>query len=138
MTMLANQKVRTHLQAKLMINGQDVGTARMQSMEADHDFGTEEVRGIGDYLQVEADHLRFSGRLSLDAFMLREVTLRDLGIAALGKKVLELDTIDLVVVDEAGTEIRKYVQCSIINYTETIRAGQICGERASCYFRDTV
>jgi hypothetical protein len=135
MTMQSKQLVRTHLQAKLYIGSTDIGTARMQSFDADTDFGTEEVRGVGDYLQVEAPFLKHTGRLTLDAFLLRQSTLVTLGVAALGIKILQLDLLDLVVRDETGAQVSLYKGCTIISKRTSIRAGQICGENASLFFQ---
>lgn len=135
MSRLADQKVRSHLQARIFLNGVNIGTGRTQSFEADQDFGTQPVHGVSDYEAVEFVNLKFQGRITLDAFMIRQNDLIALGLAALGKKVLELGELDVELYDENGGVITTYRKCAISSHRVSIREGQICGENASCFFQ---
>jgi hypothetical protein len=129
------QKVRSHLQAKIYLAGTEIGSGRAQSFDADHDFGTQAVHGVGDYEAAEHVFLKFNGTLTLDTFMIREQDLVNLGVAALGKEILDLEVLEVTLHDENGLTLRNYEDCVIQRYRETIRQGEICGENATMFFR---
>lgn len=140
---LANTNVRTHLQALLFIGNINIGTGRLQSFDADQDFGTQAVHGVGDFLPAEFVHLKFTGTITMDAFMIRTDDLQIAGLAALGVGVLSLGVVDIEVYDTdkhggSGDLLRRYEHCKISRFRESIREGQICGENATVLFRNVV
>lgn len=130
-----NQRVRSHLQARIYLGGVNIGSGRTQSFDADHDFGTQPVHGVGDYTPVEHVFLKFNGTISMESFMLRTDDLVTLGVAALGAEILNLGVLDISLYDEKQNLLRTYQDCVIQRYRESIREGQICGENATVFFR---
>lgn len=131
----SNQRVRSHLQARIYLGSTNIGSGRLQSFDADHDFGTQAVHGVGDYEAAEHVYLKFNGTITLEAFMVRDDDLTNLKVAALGAGILELDVLDIYVKDEEEAIMRVYRDCTIQRYRESIREGQICGENATVFFR---
>lgn len=141
----SNQFVRSHLQAIIHLKGSGatdvatpIGHARLQSFSADHDYGTQPVHGVGDYLPAEHVHLKFSGTIQLEAFMIRKADLVALGLAPLGEAVLQSGALEISILDpdNANKELRRYTGVTIQRYSENVREGQICGENATCFFRE--
>lgn len=139
------QFVRSHLQAIIYLQGpasgataQAIGHARLQSFSADHDYGTQPVHGLGDYLPAEHVHLKFSGTIQLEAFMIRKADLVALGLAPLGDAILQSGTLSIAIhdPDNADKVLRSYEGVTIQRYSENVREGQICGENATCFFRE--
>lgn len=130
------QKVRTHLNVALLIAGKNIGHARLQSFNADHDYGTTPVHGIGDYLPAEHVNNKFQGTIQVDSFAIRKNDLAQLGISALGEAILTQGVIDIEVKDSGnGLSIRTYKDCVVSRYSERIQQGEICGENATFMFR---
>jgi hypothetical protein len=139
------QYVRSHLQAIIYLKtgaaeatAQPIGHARLQSFSADHDYGTQPVHGLGDYLPAEHVHLKFSGTIQLEAFMIRKADLVALGLAPLGDTILQSGTLEISIQDpdNGGKVLRSYEGVTIQRYSENVREGQICGENATCFFRE--
>lgn len=139
------QFVRSHLQAIIYLQTgaagatkQAIGHARLQSFSADHDYGTQPVHGLGDYLPAEHVHLKFSGTIQLEAFMIRKADLVALGLAPLGDAILQSGTLSISIHDPDNGDkmLRSYEGVTIQRYSENIREGQICGENATCFFRE--
>lgn len=150
---LAATRVRTHLSARIVIQDQNgvshnVGHGRVQSFDADHDYGTQAVHGVGDYIPAEFVNLKFQGTITIDAFAIRTDDLVDLGLAALGLDILKTGLLDISLHEEGPSPydptslstapLRVYRDVAITRYRESIREGQICGENATCFFRYAV
>lgn len=130
-----NQQVVTGNVLQLVINGKVVGLA--QSADGRRSFGTEPVHGIGDFMPREHVQLRYDGTITVDRFFIRTEDLRSLGLAALGKDVLDLGVVEMLVVDRVtGKTLRKYTGMTISDYTETFRANAIAGENATWRYKD--
>lgn len=130
----AKQTVHSGATILLVINNKVVG--RAQGIDARRSFGTEGVYEIGSIMPQEHIYNRYEGSVSLERFFVKTESLKDLGIASLGEKVLNQDIIDIVVVakgenGEQGKVIRAYRGCSIQDYSENFRAGAIAGENAT-------
>lgn len=126
----ANQTVHTGATVLLMINNTVVG--RAQGLDARRSFGTEGIYEIGSIMPQEHIQQRYEGSASLERFLVKNQSLVDLGIAALGEEVLQLDILDIVIVDKAtGNIIRAYRGCTISEYSENFRVGAISGENAT-------
>lgn len=131
----SNQQVVTGNVLQLVINGKIVGLA--QSADGRRSFGTEPVHGIGDFMPREHVQLRYDGTITVDRFFIRTEDLRSLGLAALGKDVLDLGVVEMLVVDRVtGKTLRKYTGMTISDYTETFRANAIAGENATWRYKD--
>jgi hypothetical protein len=125
-----NQTVHSGATVLLMINNKVVGKA--QGIDGRRSFGTEPVHEIGTIMPTEHVQNRYEGSASLDRFFVKKKSLKDLGLAALGEEVLELDLIDIVIIDKATKEIiRAYRGCTIGDYSENFRVGAISGENAT-------
>lgn len=134
---LANQAVHSHIGIRIMIGTKDVGSGRIQSFNADHDFGLQPVHGVGDYLPAEQVPTRFDGTITIDAFRIRTKDLVKLGIAALGLEALKMPIWDFVLFDKIDQKAyRVYENCSIGRYSERIQEGAIAGENATIKFNN--
>lgn len=126
----AKQTVHTGATVLLMIKNKVVG--RAQGLDAQRSFGTEGVYEIGSIMPQEHIQQRYEGSCTLERFMIKNKSLVELGLAALGEEVLKLDILDIVVVDKATNKvIRAYRGCTISEYSENFRVGQIAGENAT-------
>lgn len=126
----ANQTVHSGSTVLLMINNKVVG--RAQGIDGRRGFGTEGVYEVGSIMPQEHVQNRYEGTATLDRFFVKKQSLKDLGIAALGEEVLQLDLIDIVIIDkETQSIIRAYRGCTISDYSENFRVGAISGENAS-------
>lgn len=125
-----NQTVHSGATLLLMIDGKTVG--RAQGLDARRSFGTEGVYEIGSIMPQEHIQNRYEGSATLDRFFVKKKDLATLKIAALGEDVLKRDILDIVLVDkETNSIIRAYRGCTISEYSETVRTGQIAGENAT-------
>ena len=125
-----NQTVHSGATVLLMINNKVVG--RAQGIDGRRSYGTEGVYEIGSIMPQEHVQNRYEGTATLDRFFVKNKSLKDLGLAALGEEVLQLDLIDMVVIDkETKAIIRAYRGCTISDYSENFRAGAISGENAT-------
>lgn len=125
-----SQTVHSGSTILIMVNNKVVGKA--QGLDARRSFGTEPVHEIGTIMPKEHVHNRYEGSATLDRFYVKEKSLADLGLAALGEDVLDLDIFDIVVVDKHTKEIvRAYRGCTITDYSENFRVGAIAGENAT-------
>lgn len=130
----SKQTVYTGATVLLLINNKVVGKA--QGIDGRRSFGTEGVYEIGTIMPREHVYNRYEGSVSLERFFVKNESLKELGLAALGEEVLNLDIIDIVVIakgegNEPGKIIRAYRGCSIQDYSESFRANAIAGENAS-------
>lgn len=126
----ANQTVHTGATLTLKIRGVEIG--RAQGLDARRSFGTEGVYEIGSIMPQEHVNNRYEGSCTLDRFFVRRQTLREIGLAALGEEVLTTDIIDIELCDNAtGNTIRVYRGCTISDYSENVRTGQIAGENVT-------
>ena len=124
------QTVHSGATLTLKINGIEIG--RAQGLDARRSFGTEGVYEIGSIMPQEHINNRYEGSATLDRFFVRKQTLREIGLAALGSEVLLTDIIDIELCDNAtGEAIRVYRGCTISDYSENVRTGQIAGENVS-------
>lgn len=129
---LSKQNAQSHVGVSIRIGGHEIGSGRIQSFNADHDFGLQAVRGVGDFNPVEHVHNAYDGTVTLDAFRIRTKDLVKLGLAALGKDILKLPVIDVVLYDKVDKRVyRVYEKCSCARYSERIQDGAICGENAT-------
>lgn len=130
----SKQTVYTGATILLLINNRVIGKA--QGIDARRSFGTEGVYEIGSIMPREHVYNRYEGSVSLDRFFVKNESLKELGLAALGEEVLNLDIIDIVIVAKGegstpGKIIRAYRGCSIQDYSENFRANAISGENAT-------
>lgn len=130
MATLQDQTVHTGATILLMVNNTVVG--RAQGLDARRSFGTEGVYEIGTIMPAEHVHNRYEGSFTLERFLMKRESLVELGLAALGEEILELDIIDVVVVSkEDNSIVRAYRGCSCSEYSENFRANAIAGENAT-------
>lgn len=114
----------------LKIKGEIIG--RAQGIDGRRSFGTEGVYEIGSIMPQEHINLRYEGTATMDRFLVKKKSLKDLGLASLGEEVLRQDVIDIEVLDKAtGAPIRIYRGCTISDYSETFRVTAIAGENAT-------
>ncbi|GLI90606.1 hypothetical protein ACSHUI_00850 [Bacillus subtilis] len=126
----AKQTVHTGATVLLMIKNKVVG--RAQGLDGRRSFGTEGVYEIGSIMPQEHVQNRYEGSFTLDRFFVKKKSLADLGLAPLGEDVLKLDIFDVVIVDkETNSILRAYRGCTVSEYSETFRVGQISGENAT-------
>lgn len=105
---------------------------RAQGISADRSFGTEPIYEIGSIMPAEHVMNRYEGSVRVERFFVKKNSLKDLGLAALGEEVLQMNLIDIVVVaKEDNSIIRAYRGCTISNYSEDFRANAIAGENAT-------
>jgi hypothetical protein len=129
---LITQKVASHVSVSIQYQGKDIGSGRAQSFTADADYGLQPVHGVGDYFAAEFAPLRFDGTITMDTYRIRLQDLVDLGIAALGEKILELGVFDIVLFDTiAKKAYRTFRNVQTGRHSESIREGAICGENAT-------
>ncbi|UXR28861.1 hypothetical protein [Bacillus paranthracis] len=125
-----NQTVHSGATVLLMINNKVIG--RAQGIDGRRSFGTEGVYEVGSIMPQEHVQNRYEGSATLDRFLVKNKSLNDLGLAALGEEVLNLDLIDIVMVDkESKSIVRAYRGCTISEYSENIRTNAIAGENAT-------
>ncbi|BAK52961.1 virion structural protein [Bacillus phage SP-10] len=126
----AKQTVHTGATVLLMIKNKVVG--RAQGLDGRRSFGTEGVYEIGSIMPQEHVQNRYEGSFTLDRFFVKKKSLADLDLAPLGEDVLKLDIFDVVIVDkETNSILRAYRGCTVSEYSETFRVGQISGENAT-------
>lgn len=126
----STQTVHSGATVLIMVNNKVVGKA--QGLDGRRSFGTEPVHEIGTIMPKEHVQNRYEGTATLDRFYVKKQSLADLGLAALGEDVLDLDIFDIVVVDKLSKEIvRAYRGCTISDYSENFRVGTISGENAT-------
>lgn len=135
MAMLEKQTVYTGHSILIKVKGNVVG--RAQGLDARRSFGTEGVYEIGSIMPQEHIPLKYEGTATLERFMLKKSSLREIGLASLGEDVLNKDIFDFEVIDKlTGKMIRVYRSCTISDYTETFKVGAICGENATFQYLD--
>lgn len=133
----AVQQVLSGSLIQLKVGSAEVG--RAQSIDGRRQFGTEGVYAIGSIMPQEHVQQRYEGTVTVDMFYVRNKSLKDLGLGALGVGILQMNVIDIVVNDKysgAGTKptivpVRGYRNCSLSDYSESFRANAIAGENAS-------
>lgn len=130
MATLAKQTVHSGASIYIMINNKVIG--RAQGLNAQRSFGTEPIYEIGSIMPQEHVQNKYEGSASLERFFVIKKSLKDLGLAALGEEVLQLDLLDIVVVSKIDNSIvRAYRGCTISEYSEEFRQGAIAGENAT-------
>lgn len=130
MASITKQTVHAGHTIKLKIGGKEVG--RAQSIDGRRSFGQEGVYEIGSIMPVEHVALRYEGSVTLDKFKIRTSSLKELGLAALGVGILNMDAIDIEVTDtQTNAVIVVYRGCSLQEYSENFRTNAISGENAS-------
>ena len=123
----ANQKVHTGNTIYLSINGETVG--RAQSIEGSRSYGTEAIHEIGSIMPQEHVYLRYEGTISLSKMRMKQESLDQMGIGALGEEILERDVIDVLVVDKlTGQVIVSYNGCSANDMSESFATGEVSTE----------
>lgn len=133
MASVANQTVHTGNTVYLMIRNTVIG--RAQSVSAERQFGTTGVYEIGSIMPKEHVYLRYEGTLTVERFRMKRQALSDLGYAALGEEVLQMDILDIVMMDNLTSEVLiAYRGCSIISYSENFNANEISSESSQFYF----
>lgn len=130
MATVDNQKVESGNTIYLMVNGKIIG--RAQGLNARRSFGTQGVYEIGSIMPREHVPLRYEGTATLDRFLVKEKSLAEMKLAALGEEVLKMNVIDIEVHDRLTDNIiRVYRGCTISDYSEVIKVNAICGENAT-------
>lgn len=130
MSSIAKQTVHAGHTIRLKIQGQEVG--RAQSVDGRRSFGQEGQYEIGSIMPQEHVALRYDGSVTLDKFMVRKKSLKDLGLGALGDGILKMDVIDIEITDKYTNDIvRVYRGCSLAECSENFRVGAIAGENAT-------
>ena len=123
----AKQKVHTGNTIYLSINGNPVG--RAQSIEGSRSYGTEAIHEIGSIMPQEHVYLRYEGTISLSKMRMKQESLDQMGIGALGEEILERDVIDVVVFDKlTGQVIVSYNGCSANDMSESFATGEVSTE----------
>ena len=123
----SNQKVHTGNTIYLLINGNPVG--RAQSIEGSRSYGTEAIHEIGSIMPQEHVYLRYEGTISLSKMRMKQESLDQMGIGALGEEILERDVIDVLVVDKlTGQVIVSYNGCSANDMSESFATGEVSTE----------
>lgn len=130
MASVTNQSVHAGHTIRLKVDGQEVG--RAQSIDGRRSFSQEAVHEIGDIMPQEHVALRFEGSVTLDKFKIRNKSLAELGLAKLGRGILNMDVIDIEITDRfTGDIVMVYRGCSLQDYSENFRANAISGENAT-------
>lgn len=130
MASIKDQTVHSGATILLMIDNKVVG--RAQGISASRSFGTEPIYEIGSIMPAEHVFNRYEGSVRVERFFVKKKSLKDLGLAALGEEVLQMNLIDIVIVSkEDNSIIRAYRGCSIADYAEDFRANAIAGENAT-------
>lgn len=130
MSNVANQTTHAGHTIRLKIGGQEVG--RAQSVDGRRSFGQEAQYQIGSIMPQEHVALRYEGTVTLDKFKIRKQSLKDLGLAALGVGILNMDVIDIEITDRfTGDIVVVYRGCSLQDYSENFRVNAISGENAT-------
>jgi len=136
MSTQATQTVVSGHIIKLMIGGREIG--RAQSIDARRSFNQDGIYEIGSIMPQEHVALRYEGSITLDKFRIRTKSLKELGLAALGKGILNLDVINIVISDkQSGATIMTYSGCSLQEYSEHFRVNSISGENATWVYLDS-
>ena len=119
----------------IKIDSQQIG--RAQSLEAQHNFGTEELYEVGSIMPNHIIHNQFKGTLSLSRLMIRKKDLVSLGIADTAEKVLSHTPMDIEVLDKTTNKaIRVYNGCVLSNYSMTVNVNTIVMENATFSYVD--
>jgi DNA-directed RNA polymerase subunit H (RpoH/RPB5) len=130
MASVKNQTVHSSGTIRLKIDGIEVG--RAQSVEGRSSFGQQAQYEIGSIMPQEHVALQYEGTVTLDKFKIRKKSLKDLGLAALGVGILNMDVIDIEITDKfTGDIVEVYRGCSLQDYSRSYRVGAICGENAT-------
>jgi len=124
------QTVHSGNTIKLKINGAVVG--RAQSVDGRRSFGQQAQYELGSIMPKEHVALRYEGTVTVDKFMVRKKSLKDLGLAALGIGILNLGVIDIEVTDKYTNDIIiVYRNCSLQDCSENFRVNAIAGQNAT-------
>ena len=130
MSDIANQTVHAGHTIKFKIGGKVVG--RGQSIDGRRSFGQQGQYELGSIMPQEHVALRYEGSVSMDMFLIRKKSLKDLGLAALGVGILNLAVIDIEITDKFTKDIiRVYRGCSLQDYSENFRVNAISGQNAT-------
>lgn len=130
MASVTNQTVHAGHTIRLKIDGQEVG--RAQAVDGRRSFGQEAVHELGSIMPKEHVALRYEGSVTFDKFKVRKKSLKELGLAAFGVGILNMDVIDIEVTDRYTNEVVVvYRGCSLQDYAENFRANSIAGENAT-------
>lgn len=130
MSIVKDQPAHAGHTIRLKIDGQEVG--RAQSISGRRSFGTENQYEIGSILPQESVPLRFEGTVSLEKFRIRKKSLVEIGLAAYGAGILNLNVIDIEVTDRfTGDIVIVYRGCTLQETSEDFRANAMSGENAT-------
>ena len=130
MATVLNQKVHSGQTIVIKIGKYFIG--RAQGLNARRSFGTQGLYEVGSIMPEEHVPHKYEGTATLDRFLVRNNSLKDLGIASLGEEVLKKNVIDIEVIDKVSKDvIRVYRGCTISDYNEVVKANAICGENAT-------
>ena len=130
MSSAAKQTVHAGHTIKFKIDGKEVG--RGQRLNGRRSFGQQAQYEIGSIMPQEHVALRYEGSISMNKFRIREKSLKDLGLAALGVGILNMHVIDIEITDKyTDAIIIVYRGCSLGEYSEDFSVGAIAGEDAT-------
>lgn len=147
MANLANLKTHAGHTVRILVGGVEIG--RIQSLSARRNFGMQGVYQVGSIMPQEHTATRYEGTITVDRFFVRKSIVGQLvrsirdqlkqyagysESTPLGEEdlIMNLDILDIILEDKySGVPIRKYMGCSLGDYTETIRANAIAGENAT-------
>jgi hypothetical protein len=130
MSIVKDQPAHAGHTIRLKIDGIEVG--RAQSISGRRSFGTENQYEIGSILPQESVPLRFEGTVSLEKFRIRKKSLVEIGLAAYGAGILNLNVIDIEVTDRfTGDIVIVYRGCTLQETSEDFRANAMSGENAT-------
>lgn len=118
-----NNRARNANSVTVMLGDQVIGFAQTTSHSID--YGAEQLYGIGSAMPQEAQQLRISPQVSIDAFALTAAGLTILGQPANLSSVLANNSFNFHVTDGAtGNALYTYVGCVASNFSENIPANQ--------------
>lgn len=121
-TQLKN-RARNANSVTVMIGDQPIGFA--QTASHTFDLGAEQLYGVGTAMPQEAQQLRVSPQISLDAFALTQQGLSLLGYPSNIASILANNAFNLHIVDGiTGDTLYTYVGCTASNFAENISANQ--------------
>jgi len=121
------QSVHTGNTVLLMVNGKVIG--RAQSISGERQYGTTGVYEIGSIMPQEHVYLRYEGTITLNRFRMKQESLDQLGLAALGEDILQRGVIDIVVMDNLTNQvIISYRGCTAQSLSESFSVGEITSE----------
>jgi hypothetical protein len=150
MTKVGDHSVHAGHTISIQVNGREVG--RGQGFSARRGFRPDGVYQIGSIYPQEHVPLRYECTITLDRFLIRKKellgatsanigNLKEEGFAAIGTgdidgpggDIMAMDLFDIVIRDkfDATGLVRRYIDCTLVDYAETVRANAIAGENAT-------